>query len=551
MTSARSTGNRSSNDSRVPPHNIDAERSLLGAAMLSPAALDALVTQTRPGDYYAAAHQHIATAIHRLHLRGDPVDFVTVAEHLRREGELDMIGGQSTINDLVGVVPAISRAGAYAKIVRDAAAARLVIHTATEIADLGYSGLDPAVAFERATTMIAAAGIGTSTDEISTLEIADVRAILAGNLEPEEAQLFLRSDGSGLLYPGKMHTIQAEPSSGKSWLGLYACAEVLAVGGSVVYLDFEDTARGILRRMLNLGASPAHTADRFAYMQPIAGFGVTERRLLWRSVDELNPDLVVIDGVAEALTREGLSENEATDVVKWFELPRALARSGAAVLMLDHVAKDAEGRGRWARGSGAKLGAIDGAVYQLKIGTSFSKHRAGTAKLIIAKDRPGGVGAIGETAALVTVTPAAGGERVTITVDPDTSKHSPTDPYRPTDTMRRVFDQIAATPVPLTAGSISRLVHGKPRIVAEALERLIVEGFISSTGRNRTLAVVKPYTEGSAPPPKRSHYTDTDDPSTMFDPDEYLDDPADDSWIDDAYLESLTRHDQHTGTTIS
>jgi hypothetical protein len=317
---------------------------------------------------------------------------------------------------------------------------------------------------------------------------------------------------------------------------------VLAVGGSVVYVDYEDTARGILRRMMNLGTDSEHAVDRFAYVQPIAGLGSTERRQLWAAVDRLNPDLIVIDGVAEALTREGLSEDAATDVVRWFELPRALARSGAAVLMLDHVAKDPEGRGRWARGSGAKLGAIDGAVYQLKIGTPFSKHRPGTARLIIAKDRPGAIGAIGETAAVVTVEPIAAGERIRITIDPDTSKHAPTDPFRPTDTMRRVFEQIEKSPVPLAASSIARLVHGKPKIVAEALERLIVEGFVSATGKNRTLRVVKPYTEGAAPPTPPARWDDADDPSTMFDPDAYLEEP-DDSWIDDAYLESLSNHE--------
>jgi hypothetical protein len=532
MTAPRSTGKRSEQprDARTPPHNLDAERSLLGAAMLNPAAFDVLVAQTNPGDYYAPRHQHIASAMHGLALRGAPADVVTVGEQLRRAGLFDEIGGNETLLELTNATPATSRAATYARIVKETSSARRVIAVSAELADLGYAGTDPGTVVDRATALLAAAGL-ESAEDLSTLEIADVAALLDGDLEPEPGTLLARSDGTALLYPGKMHTIQAEPSSGKSWLGVLACSEVLTLGGSAVWIDYEDTARGILRRLREIGLDPGNVRSRFAYMQPVSGFTAAERRALWKIVDDLNPDLVVIDGVGEALAREGLSEDSAPDFLKWIDLPRSLARTGAAVLMLDHVSKDPEQRGRWARGTGAKLGVIDGAVFQLKVTTSFSRQTAGTAKLIVAKDRPGNF-AVGDTAAVLTITPHAGGERVVIAVDPDTSRRSPTDPFRPTETMQKVYNEVQNAVVPLTATSVAGLIHGpKARTIREAVERLISEGFLAAQGRSRTLRIVRPFGEGSArpdPPPPR-----------LFEDELPPDDPSDTSWIDDAYLEGL------------
>lgn len=544
VPASRSTGKRSepARDQRTPPHSLEAERSALGAALVAGAAFDAVVAITVPEDYYSPKHGHIAAALHALALRGAPADLVTVSDQLRLAGLLELVGGPGYLVGLTADTPSVGRAEHYARIVRDTSSARKVIATAAQIADLGYSGMDPGVALDRAQALIATAGIA-SGEEVSTLEVPDLAALIASGLEPEQPALLSRSDGGALLYPGRVHSLQAEPSSGKTWVALHACAEVLNIGGAVGYLDYEDTAVTATKRLIALGVRPADVA-RFAYMNPAAGMGAAERRRFWRSMDELNPDLVVLDGVAEALTREGLSEDSAPDFVRWYEFPRAIARTGAAVLLLDHVSKDPEQRGRWARGTGAKLGAIDGAAYQMK-GTSFSRHRAGVVRLIVAKDRPGGVGAIGETAAVVTLTPHGAGERLVVTVDPDTAKHAPTDQWRPTETMRRVFEEVKRATVPPTAKALRTMMHGKPGTVSEAIERLVSEGYLAQTGRTKALRIVKDFTEGTAPSRWSPAPPLEDDPAHMpdqlFDADPYSaePDPSDTSWMDASYFDSL------------
>jgi hypothetical protein len=293
-----------------------------------------------------------------------------------------------------------------------------MIYAAGELSEAAYQETDPNEALSRAQDVLGR--LSVDEEESSTIDVADIAALLATDLEPEQGTFLTRSDGVALIYAGKTHVFQAEPTSGKSWLALSICLEVLDLGGSAIYLDYEDTPSGILRRLRALGASPDAMRERFIYARPIGKHGPAETRRLRRMLDDVNPDVVIIDGVGESLSRNGLSEDKADDVLRFMDLlPRPIADTGAAVVMIDHVAKDPEQRGRWARGSGAKLGAVDGASYQVKVVTPFSRKRAGAIKLVVAKDRPGQF-SIGETAAIVTIEPHGDGERVMLEVKPDT-----------------------------------------------------------------------------------------------------------------------------------
>lgn len=517
---------KSSGDARVPPHNLEAEEAALGACLLSPGAAAAVCAITSADDFFRPAHQFIAAAIAEIVGAGEAqVDVVTVVEELRRARLLDEVGGVQYLLELQNATPAITNAHRYARIVKDTAVLRRLIYTASEIAELGYGAHDdPSAAVLRAGELLGRMGTGDA-EALSTLEVADVGALLAGNLQAEQPVILTRTDGGALLYAGKMHVFQAEPSSGKSWLGLWAVAEVLAMGGAAGYLDYEDTGNVILGRLRALGVSDAALSSRFYYANPVGRFGPAEKVSLAAALDRLNPDLVVIDGVGESLSREGLSEDKADDVIRWTDLlPRPIARTGAAVLMLDHVAKDPEQRGRWARGSGAKLAAVDGASYQIKVRVPFSRHREGRFDLVVAKDRPGGVGAIGEIVATVHVTPHADGELVKMRVEPHSAEvAAPSDSWKPTVIMGKVWAALDGSSAPLTATALASMVHSdKPRLVKEAITRLIAEGFIAETGkRPKTLRVVKPYTDAPAGGAPAAPQWREEPPPELFTDDDY------------------------------
>ena len=130
-------------DGRIPPHNLQAEESVLGAMLLSREAIGLVSEQgLSPADFYRPAHQHIFDAIRALYSSGGPVDTVTVADELRRAGLLDEVGGSEAMHELQNSTPAISSAGHYAKIVQDTAMLRRLIYVAGDIAELAYSEPD-------------------------------------------------------------------------------------------------------------------------------------------------------------------------------------------------------------------------------------------------------------------------------------------------------------------------------------------------------------------------------------------------------------------------
>src|SRR5215475_7563476 len=103
----------------IPPQNLDAEESVLGAMMLSPLAIGAVTEATTltAGDFYRESHGHVFRAILALYGKGEPVDAITVVDELDRSNTLDAAGGPDRIHELAALVPAAANAAHYARIV--------------------------------------------------------------------------------------------------------------------------------------------------------------------------------------------------------------------------------------------------------------------------------------------------------------------------------------------------------------------------------------------------------------------------------------------------
>ncbi|MCI8349272.1 MAG: replicative DNA helicase [Firmicutes bacterium] len=123
---------------RIPPHNEEAERSALGAAMLSKDALMDVVEEVRSEDFYNESHREIFDAIVRLYRENSAVDMLTVCEELKKHKALDMVGGRTYIGTLTSEVPSTANAGEYAKIVAEKSMMRQLIYASEGIAAKGY-----------------------------------------------------------------------------------------------------------------------------------------------------------------------------------------------------------------------------------------------------------------------------------------------------------------------------------------------------------------------------------------------------------------------------
>jgi replicative DNA helicase len=119
----------------VPPHNLEAEKSVLGAVLLDERHLYALLVEEglRPDHFYREQHGAVFGAMIELHQNDRKIDHLTVAENLRQHGKLDEIGGPEAIDELAGWVPTAGHARDYGRIVRDNARLRALLTTSYEI----------------------------------------------------------------------------------------------------------------------------------------------------------------------------------------------------------------------------------------------------------------------------------------------------------------------------------------------------------------------------------------------------------------------------------
>lgn len=227
-------------------------------------------------------------------------------------------------------------------------------------------------------------------------QLEDLTGYIDGSIKPPVPKYWARSDGLCMLYPGKTHSIIAESESGKSMLMLFETAGILANGGGVLYLDYEDSPNSIVDRLKLMGVT-VEQFKRFAYLRPEIWHETSDRtRELFESLLAKQWDLAVLDGVTEALSqmpanlaREVGGTGGNNPVTVWNnKFPKVIAeKTGAAVVMIDHKAKGSKDRN--ATGGAAKMWTITGASYVLEVVEPMGRGMIGELKLKLGKDKGG------------------------------------------------------------------------------------------------------------------------------------------------------------------
>lgn len=214
---------------RIPPHNIEAEQSLLGSMFVSEDAISLAMEKVGAGDFYKEAHQLVYESIMELYAQGEPADPITVAEYLKGKGVLERAGGKSYIHTLVNVVPTAANAKYYAEIVEKSAALRALIRAATEIVGLGYEEPeDVEQAIDKAESLI----FRVSQKRISE-KFSHVKELLAESFEQIEKLYEKKAQVTGIatgytdldnitsgFHSSDLIVVAARPSMGKTSLVL-------------------------------------------------------------------------------------------------------------------------------------------------------------------------------------------------------------------------------------------------------------------------------------------------------------------------------------------
>lgn len=126
------------------PHNLDAERSVLGAILLDDTAITTATARLRPDDFFLSQHRHILKAMVALDVNGVAIDTITLMEHLDKNGELDAAGGVAYLSQLPDGLPRVTNVQHYARIVKEKAKLRSLIYSASAMQEQAFAGGDDA-----------------------------------------------------------------------------------------------------------------------------------------------------------------------------------------------------------------------------------------------------------------------------------------------------------------------------------------------------------------------------------------------------------------------
>jgi replicative DNA helicase len=222
---------------QVPPQNLDAEESVLGAMMLAPSAIAAVSEVLSPDgrEYYRESHAKVYRAALALYAKGEPVDAITLVDELDERGELEDVGGKVRIHELAALVPASANAGHYAQIVKEAATLRGLIRVGGEIARLGWErpGETPELV-DRAEQILF-----DLSQEKATSEFSHIETLLKESFERITQLYESGAEVTGVpsgfrdldritsgFQEGNLVVMAARPSMGKSALGLGVAANL-------------------------------------------------------------------------------------------------------------------------------------------------------------------------------------------------------------------------------------------------------------------------------------------------------------------------------------
>lgn len=320
---------------------------------------------------------------------------------------------------------------------------------------------------------------------------------LDGTHVPERPTMLTRSDNVALLYPGLVHDFHGESESGKSLVIQAEAATRIQTADPVLYVDFESGPGPIVNRLLDLGCTQDQIANHFVYIRPEASPYALAELEAWGDLLEQPFALVVLDGVTDALGQYGAASKDNDDISRWHRaVPRMLStHTGAAVVLIDHVIKSQEGRGRFAIGGQTKMAAIDGASYSVEVTEPIGKGLRGIVTLRIGKDRPGEVRpqcgtwrALDRTQEAARIVIDSTGGPIAVEVLPPTthvsqSEHNPgTDPFRPTGVMEKLSRLLESRREPISQNQLLKAYHedggkAKNATLYDAFNLLVDEGY--------------------------------------------------------------------------
>ena len=284
---------------RIPPHNEEAERSVLGAVMLNKDVLSEVLEEVSADDFYNESHREIFKAIWELYKNNTAVDMLTVCEELKKRKALEMAGGRAYIATLTAEVPSTVNAVEYAKIVAEKAILRQMIKTSEDITEKGYDAKMAAGEI----LDYAESGIFKIAQKRQKNDYAKIQDVLLTNIKIIDAAAQNKDKIVGIptgfkdidektsgLQRSDLIIVAARPAMGKTAFALnIAQQSAVKAGSSVIIFSLEMSREQLGQRLIAMQAR--------VEMQKLKQ-GDLDRKdwdRITMALDELNNTKIVID----------------------------------------------------------------------------------------------------------------------------------------------------------------------------------------------------------------------------------------------------------------
>lgn len=418
----------------LPPHNLEAEQSVLGSLMIDRDAIIRIASYVRPSDFYRSAHSLIYESILALYNKREPTDLVTLVDELSRHGKLDDAGGEAYLAELIAAVPTSVHVEYYGRIVERTATLRRLIDAGTEIVRIGYdrsadveSALDDA---ERAIFNVSqhrsvrdftsiAEVLETYFDRLDTLHQhkGSVVGVPTGFADLDKL--------TGGLQKSDLIIIAARPAVGKSALGLgLAYNAAVRYGHSVGMFILEMSNEQIVQRLLSMETGVdshrmrlghiddsewnsvvrafGRLSEASIYLDDTASANIMEVRSKARRLHaEHGLDLLIVDYL-QLLTSSRRTDNRVQEISEISRSLKGLARElDIPVVALAQLSRAVESRTSHVpmlsdlRESGSIEQDADIVMFIYREDTYDPEtEKKGIADLIVAKHRNGPVGTV-------------------------------------------------------------------------------------------------------------------------------------------------------------
>lgn len=244
---------------KMMPQSIDAEEAVIGAILVNPMSLGRIVEFLKPESFYKPAHKIIYEAVLELFKKNEPIDIVTVSEHLRNKEELDAAGGRSYINDLALNVVTTANIEFYAKIIQEKEIKRALINAGSEIVTMAYENEETDNVLDNAQKLIF--NIAAQKD---TSDLIPIQDLVVASYEQIEDRYNNKDDLIGVttgfydlnaltsgLQKSDLIILAARPSMGKTAFALNLAQNVAMQGKKAVAIfSLEMPKQQLVKRML-------------------------------------------------------------------------------------------------------------------------------------------------------------------------------------------------------------------------------------------------------------------------------------------------------------